>query len=121
MAELRKLSVQRKSAVIVQAFIEWGHRDFDLVRSALLHELKKARAQFAHHRTTHILNADYEDLSAVRQRAIRTQLGPLDSRFVDTQFQQSNEFYARIAQLAETGEGNVSRQRELLKGAFEDN
>jgi hypothetical protein len=119
LAELRKLRVQRKSAVIVQAFIEWGHPDLDQVRSALLHELKKGRAQFAHHRTTHMVNADYGELSAVQQRSIRAQLGRLDSRFVDTQFQQSNDFYATIAHLAETGGGNARRQQELLQGAFE--
>lgn len=119
LTELRKAGVRRETALIVQAFIEWGHPDFERVRCALVHELHKWRAQLLHHRTTRIGNADYRQLSAVQQRAIRTQLGPLDSRFVGRQFQQSDEFYATFAELAQTGEGDPERHRELLTGALE--
>lgn len=118
LAELRALGIRREAAVIVQAYIEWGHRDFARVRSALLSEIGKWRAQLTHHRTTYMDKAKYGDMSTASRRAMKTQLGPIDNRFMNTKLQQSDEFYAVFTQLAESGKGDPDYANRLLFEAF---
>lgn len=119
LAELRKRGVKRENALIVQAHIEWGYRDLDRLRDALTSEWAKWSKQLIRRRTTRIGNHKFEDLSAVQRRAIRAQLGSLDSRFIDSQFQQPDEFYAVLAEFAETGESRAQGERELVGNAIE--
>ena len=119
LAQLRKSGVIRENAVIVQVYIEWGHPDIYRVRQALLREVKKWRSQLLHRRTTRMGNADYQNLSAVQQRALRRQLGPLDARFAGTRFEQSDELYATLSELAESGEGSRDRISKLLLTAID--
>lgn len=118
LAELRILGVRRESALIVQAYIEWGYPDFDRVRGAMLREIRKWRSQLLRRRTTQFGNTEYENLSVVQKRAIRTQLGPLDCQFIGTQFEQSDELYAAYTRAAERGEIDAIRQFELLRNAL---
>ena len=119
LAQLRKSGVIRENAVIVQAYIEWGHPDIDRVRQALMREVNKWRSQLLRRRTTRMQNADYQSLSAVQQRAIRRQRGHLDARFAGTQFEQSDELYATFAELAESGEGDGDRVSKVLLAAMD--
>lgn len=118
LAKLRQLGVNRQNAVIVQAFIEWGHGDLDRVRQALSAEMGKWRAQLIRYRTTRLGQTDYNELSAAQQRAIKTQLGKIDPRFVDAKIKQSDEFYAQLANLAEGGELQSERPSQLLELAI---
>jgi len=106
LAELRKAGVRRENALIVQAYIEWGHSDFYRVRHALRDEFSKWRNQLNHRHITFIGDDSFANLSATRKRAIANQLGPLDSRFSGTQFEQSPALYAVWADLARTADGN---------------
>lgn len=119
LAELRKFGVKRETALIVQAYIEWGHPDFERTRNALAHEIAKWRSQITRKRTTYIAHGDYKGLSTVQQRAFRTQSGPLDGRFTNTLLQQSGEFVATFIGLAETGQGNFHLIRDLLSEAID--
>jgi hypothetical protein len=119
LAELRKWGVTRESALIAQVFFEWGHSDLERVRRSLLMEVNKWRSQLARPRTTFLDNSNYEAASAVQKRAIRNQLGRLDSRFVGTQFEQSGELYATVADWAMRGEGDVRKLSVLLLSAME--
>ncbi len=120
LAELRKRGVRRQHELIVQAYLEWGHSDFDRVREALVKELGKWRAQLVHRRTTYMDNKNYADLGQTQKRAIRTQIGRLDSRFIDTPFQQSDAFYATFAELAHKGKATaVDQNATLLQSAAE--
>ena len=119
LTQLRKKGVTRESALIAQAFFEWGYSDLKRVRQALLKEVKRLRAQLARPRTTFLGKSNYGAVSAVQKRAIRNQLGTLDSRFVDTQFQQSDELYATATEWMMAGEGDVSELSPLLQLAMD--
>lgn len=119
LAELRKLGVKRETALIVQAYIEWGHPDFERVRNALLHEWAKWRTQLTRRQTTFSDNIEYRKLSRVKKRAIANQIGSLDDRFQDAQFAQSPEFYAMMSELARTGETRAERVTGLIQNALE--
>lgn len=106
LAKLRKMGVRREHALIFQAYVEWGHSDFSRVRDALSHEFSKWREQLHRRHITFIGNDGFSNLSAGKKRAIANQIGPLDSLFAGTQFEQSPELYAIWADLARTGEGN---------------
>lgn len=118
LAELRKWGVTRQTAVIVQAYIEWGHPDFDRVREALGHEAKKAGRQLTRPHITLIGDANYGDLTPTQQGAIAAQIGPLDPRFAGTKFEQSREFYARFAEAARSANDNPDRLGLLLASSF---
>ncbi|WP_415644328.1 hypothetical protein [Sphingomonas antarctica] len=94
LAELRKLGVKRETAFIVQAYLEWGHGEFNRVREAALSELRRSAALIRKAVTSDTQFDNYSDLSGTRQRALRRQGGPLDNRFRGTVFEQSREFYA---------------------------
>ena len=119
LAELRKAGLVRESAIIAQAFFEWGHPDPERVRAALLGELGKYRSQLLRRRTTRMHGIEYGSLGAVQQRAIGNQLGALDPRFIGTQFEQSSELYATIAESAELNEIKSDHVRKLVMLAFE--
>jgi len=119
LAELRKAGVRRENAVIVQAYVEWGHPDFARVRSALRAEFTKWRNQLNRDHTTFIGGDGYRGLSASRKRSIANQLGPLDGRFVGTQFEHTPEIYAVLANLARLAEGDLNQTRELISNAME--
>ncbi len=119
LAELRQWKVKREDAVIVQAYLEWGHPNFERMQKALLRELQKWRAQLVRHRTTYIEDREYRDLGRVQKNAIRTQLGPLDILFSDTPLRQPDEFYAIFSELGQFGSGNSLRQHELMMSAIE--
>jgi hypothetical protein len=119
LAELRKRGIRRENALIVQAYIEWGHRDFDRVRTALQSEWAKWAAQVNRRQTTFLEKSEFRTISATKQRAIATQLGPLDSRLKGTPFEQSAELYAVFAEAARSGEGNSDYMAVLMSGAFQ--
>ena len=116
---LRQRGVKREKALIVQAYIEWGHRDFDRVREALLDEWSKWAAQLTRRQTTFLAKAEFRDIGAKQMRAIANQLGPLDSSFKGTPFQQSPELYAVMAEFARSGNGIEKDIEILMAGAFE--
>lgn len=118
LAELRTAGVKREAAVIVQAFIEWGHPDGNRVRSALRKEVEKWRKQLDRQRTTRMNDGDFSSLSAVKKRALRKQLGPLAPRFIGTQFQQSDEFYAVQAYIAESGKTELEIYNPIILASF---
>lgn len=106
LAKLRKMGVRREHALIFQAYVEWGHSDFSRVSDALSHEFLKWREQLHRRHITFLGNDGFSNLSAGKKRAIANQIGPLDSLFAGTQFEQSPELHAIWADLARTGEGN---------------
>jgi hypothetical protein len=118
LGELRKRGIRREKALIVQAYIEWGHPDFDRVREALLSEWAKWAAQLAHRQTTFLEKSEFQEISATKQRAIATQIGPLDARFKGTRFEQSPELYAVFAEISRNGAGNSGHAATLMAGAF---
>ena len=119
LAELRKAGIRRKNAVIAQAFLEWGHVNIDCSRKAIINEYKKGRAQLVKSVTTDLEFANHKDLSAKRQQALKKQMGPLDHRFIGTQFEQSSELYAIALQLCRLGTSEAGQIETLLSGAFE--
>ena len=118
LAELRKHGVRREKALIVQAYIEWGHPDFDRVREALSSEWGKWAAQLTRRQTTFLEKSEFPNISRTKKRAIAKQLGPLDFRFIGSQFEQSSEFYAAIAEFARSGDGRSEYIEALISGAF---
>jgi hypothetical protein len=117
LGELRKLGVKRENALIVQAYIEWGHCDFDRVRDAFEGEWAKWSAQLNRHQTTFIKNVAFSEISATKLRAISNQSGPLGYRLKGNQFEQSPEFYAVFSEYARTSNFDLSYvQRLLTKG-----
>lgn len=118
LADLRKRAIRRENALIVQAYIEWGHPDFDLVRGALQREWSKWTAQLNRRQTTFLEDTDFENVSATKKRAIATQLGPLDDIFKGTRFEQSPEFYAVFAEFARVSEGNPRHMAGLMSVAL---
>lgn len=119
LAALRKAGVVRENAVVAQAFFEWGHPNFELVKQALLAELRKWRSQLLRRRTTRLSGVDYQSLGAAQQRAISNQLGALDRRFVGNQFEQSPELFAVIAESTELDEVAPHRVDQLVTAAFD--
>jgi len=97
LAELRKAGIRRENALVVQAYLEWGHHDFAKVRSALLSEFQKSRNHLTRRKITFLEGRQFETISATQLRAIANQNGPLAERFVETRFQQSKEAYAVLA------------------------
>jgi len=118
LAELRKAGIRRQNALIVQAYIEWGHPDFCRVREALASEWKKWTAQLNHRQLTAIGESKYQELSASRKRAIANQTGPLDAIFAGTPFEQSPEFYGTMANRARYGEANSEIVASLMGTAL---
>ena len=119
LAGLRKAGVVRENAVVAQAFFEWGHPNFELVKKALLAELRKWRSQLLRRRTSRLGGVDYQNLGAAQQRAISNQLGALDSRFVGNRFEQSPELFAVVAELAELDDVAPHLVNRLLTEAID--
>jgi hypothetical protein len=119
LGELRKRGVRRENALIVQAYIEWGHRDFGRARDALSSEWRKWTAQLTRGQTTFLGKSRFPEISATQKRAIATQMGPLDDLFRGTQFEQSREFYAAIGEFSRTGEGQSDYLAGLMASAFQ--
>lgn len=117
LAELRKAGLRRKNAVVAQAYFEWGHPDFGLVRDAVLSEFRKMREQLNRRQTTFLGKESFSEAGAWKQRAIQNQRGPLDKRFIGTSFEQTPEFYALFFDAARTGETDASRMASLLGDA----
>lgn len=118
LTELRKAGIRRESAVIAQAFLEWGHADIERCRKAIVHEYAKGRAQMLKGVTTDLEFADYNALRAPTRRALRNQAGPLDARLIGTQFEQSAEFYAVALKVGNRGKGDPQQIAALLLDAF---
>lgn len=118
LAQLRKLGVIRKDAVIVQAFLEWGYPNLETVRQSMVRELRKCLAILMRMRTSRLDGRAYKDTGAARQKAIQNQLGRLDARFVGTRYQQSDELYATVAEFAELGAFDASRINAITSAAF---
>lgn len=118
LAQLRKVGVKRENAVILQAYLEWGHPDLDRVREALVREAEKLRSHLLRRRITRLGDVNYKNLGSAQQRAIRTQLGPLDPRFSGSQFEQFAELHAALIELAETGVGDREYISDLVVSAI---
>ncbi|WP_148650897.1 hypothetical protein [Sphingopyxis granuli] len=118
LAELRKAGIRRKNAVIAQAYFEWEHPDFDLVRDAILSEFIKWRAPLNRRQTTFFGQKSFAEVGAWKQRAIKNQLGPLDQRFVGTLLEQTSEFYASFIDAARTGDADTRRMTSMLNEAI---
>ena len=118
LGELRERGIRREKAVIVQAYIEWGHSDFDRVKEALLSEWAKWAAQLSRRQITFLGNSEFREVSATKQKAIATQLGPLDARFKGTQFEQSPELYAVFAEITRRDASHLEYIEMLIAGAF---
>jgi hypothetical protein len=118
LAELRQAGVKRENAVVVQAYIEWGHPDFARVRSALLSEFRKWRNQLIRRKITLLEGRPYASASAAELRAIQKQNGPLAERFVGTPFQLTKEAYAVLADAAHRSQSNSVDLSRLIQGAI---
>ena len=118
LAELRKRGITRENALIVQAYIEWGHDDLDRVRSALIGEWSKSAKQLIRRQTTFLNDKKFDDVSATKKRAIANQTGPLDFIFGGTPFEQSDGFYAQFAELSQTGKDNSNSISGLMNDAM---
>lgn len=116
LGELRRRGIKRENALIVQAYIEWGHHDFDRVRAAMRSEWDKWAAQLTRKQTTFIENTDYGEISATQKRAIANQIGPISPIFKGTKLEQSPELYALIADFARTGESDLGHLSSLISG-----
>lgn len=119
LADLRRADVRRENAIIVQAYLEWGHPDFPRVRSALLSEFRKWRDQLIRRKVTFLRGTPFATVSAAQLRAIANQNGPLDKRFVGTPFQQSKEAYAVVADAMSRSETDLADLIRITTGAFE--
>ena len=101
LATWRAYGVRRENALIVHAYVAWGYRDWERVREALATELQLASAALRKRVTTSLQFGSFRhDISQTRKRAFRTQLGPLDHRLKETQFELSPELYALAGQAA---------------------
>lgn len=118
LAELRQGGIKRQNALIVQAYIEWGHCDFNRVRSALLDEWTKWASQLNHKRITFLGNTNFQNISSTKKKAIATQIGPLDNIFKGTPFEQSAELYVVFSEFSRFGNGNSEYLANLMAGAF---
>ena len=118
LAEFRKQGVNRKNAIILRAFVEWGHPDFEMVRLALQVEFQRGRNKLIRRKTTFMDGMEFAALSPGKANAIAHQNGPLDSRFVGTPLEQSREFYAVISQFAYDGGQNPTHVIELVMAAL---
>ena len=78
LAQLRKLGVIRRDAVIVQAFLEWGYPGLETVRQSMVRELRKCLAIIMRRRTSRLDGLAYKDTGAARRKAIKNQLGRLE-------------------------------------------
>ncbi|WP_147417678.1 hypothetical protein [Sphingomonas cavernae] len=114
LAELRTLGVRGRYAVIAQAYFEWGHSDFELVRGAIAAEFRRSAAQLLKGVTSETRFDDFSAISATRRKALQHQSGPLDKRFVGTKFEQSPELYLTSLNMIRTGEGDASQMSALV-------
>lgn len=120
LARWRDYGIRRESAVIAQSFLEWRYPDFDHARRAIIIEFKRARALALKRFNTTADISDFAHLSSVGRRALRNQLGPLDGRFADTQFDLCGETYAAFLSAAIKGEGNIGQLTALLTHPIEN-
>jgi len=100
---------------VVQAYLEWGYRDFAKVRSALLREFRKWRNQLARRKITFFEGRPFEAISAAQLRAVANQNGPLAERFAGTQFEQSKEAYAVIADAMSRSETEIPELARIIQ------
>lgn len=119
LAELRKAGVRRETAMIAQAYLEWGHSDFERARRAILSEYRRSRAKILKPLTTNMEFANYGAVRSVAKLAIQNQSGPLDDRFRGTQFQQPPELIALSLQLATRGDSDLTRITELIENSID--
>lgn len=119
LAELRKLGVRRKNALIAQSYLEWGHANFELVKEAILAEFIKWREQLNRRQTSFLAGEKFDAASNAKQRAIRNQLGPIDQLFSNTPLEQKPEFYALFAEASRNGEVGAAQMAAMLKDTFE--
>ncbi len=119
LAELRQMGLKRENALVVQAYIEWGHQDFDRVRVAFAAEWRKACSQLARRQSTFLNDRTFAEVSAASKKAIANQLGPLDHRLQGTRFEQSQEFYAVMAEIGRSGDNPKLPSDELIARALD--
>lgn len=118
LAELRQRGIKREAALVLHAYIEWGHTDFDRVRDALGSEWAKWSAQLNRRQITFLDDEGFSEISASKKRAIANQLGELDHRLKGTQFEQSPELFAVFVEASRTGNFEPSYLQSLLSVAF---
>jgi hypothetical protein len=119
LAELRKAAVRRENALVVQAYLEWGFPDFVKVRSALLSEFRKCRNQLIRRKITFFEGRQFGTISAAQLRAFSNQNGPLAERFVETQFEQSKEAYAVLAEAMSRSETELPDLVRIIQIGFD--
>lgn len=119
LAELRRMGLKRENALVVQTYIEWGHQDFDRVRVAFAAEWRKASSQLARRQSTFLNDRTFTEVSAASKKAIANQLGPLDHRLQGTRFEQSQEFYAVMAEIGRSGANSKLPSDELIAKALD--
>lgn len=119
LAELRKFNTRRENALIVHAYIEWGHPDFGRVKDALEAEWDKWAKQLIRRQISFMDDSEFSDLSRTKQLAIANQLGPLDNRLKGTAFELPLQFYAAFAEMARTGTIAKSDADQFLQNALE--
>lgn len=118
LAELRKAGMRREAAIVAQAYLDCGDGDFELARAAILSEFIKWREQLNRRQTSFLGAGYFQSAGNWKRRAIKNQLGPLDSRFVGTAYEQTPELYAAIAQASRLGEADTPRLKLLLAEVF---
>lgn len=117
LARARKAGVRRETAVISQAWLEWGYDDIERARAAIIAEYVRARERLLKRLSTSLDFGNYAGLSATRKRAIRTQSGPLDDRFKGSPFELSPELYATVLQAGRDGSVDLHRISALIRDA----
>jgi hypothetical protein len=114
---LRVRGIRGEHALIAQAYLEWGHPDFDRVRTAFHLEFQRIRRQLRKRLTSDTNFDNFADLSPARRKALQNQSGNLDASFVGTKFQQSQEFYLTSLNMAVTGQGTGDQFSNLIKAS----
>lgn len=112
LAELRRYGLTRRSALIVQAFLEWGFGNFEDAQAAIKTEFGHARTQVLRSLSSDTRHDQYNNISRATQKALHHQAGPLDPRLIGTPFQLSKETTLRTLDAMVTG---ASRETEVAE------
>ncbi len=114
LASVRQWNVIRETAVISQAFLEWGHDDIKRVRQALLSEFSRSRRSLFKSMTSSTDFAAVANLSAAKKKALIHQSGQLDIMFVKDRAANWPDLLISFLGLAHSGSGDIGALPEIL-------
>lgn len=117
LASIRKWNVVRESAVIAQAFIEWGHDDTAKVRRCLIAEFERCRRLLFKSVTSSTDFAAVGSLSAAKKKALLHQSGSLDVMFINDRAANWSDLLVRALGVMRSGSGDSCALPEMLLGS----